>query len=252
MQRLQRKGNFRPGVRGFSCLLMATLTVLLQQTAYSATLPETQATQWVGQHVRAYARQQGWQQVTVRPKVTFFTAENRLRPCLSGLSFSAPVESAPVTRFPLLISCSDPAGNWKVRAEATASITLQAITPSDNLPAGTVLSPDNTQTTQIQLQPGQRPDILTRPEDMMQMALKRPLAAGQPVTLNLLKAPLLIRREQPITLLIRQPDLELSAPGIALQNGVRGALIKVKNSSSGRVIVGKVINEQQVSVRAAE
>ena len=86
----------------------------------------------------------------------------------------------------------------------------------------------------------------------MKMALKRPLAAGQPVTLHLLKAPLLIRREQPITLLIRQPDLELSAPGIALQNGVRGALIKVKNSSSGRVIVGKVINEQQVSVRAAE
>lgn len=252
MQRLQRKGNFRPGVRGFSCLLMAILPVLLPQMAYSATPPETQATQWVGQYVRAYARQQGWQQVTVRPKVVVFTAENRLPPCLSGLSFSTPARNAPVTRFPLLISCTDPAGSWKARAEATVSITLQAITPSDDLAAGTVLSQDNTQTSQIQLRPGQRTDILTRPEDMMQMALKRSLAAGQPVTLSLLKAPLLIRREQPVTLLIRQPDLELSTPGIALQNGVRGAIIKVKNSSSGRVIAGKVINEQQVSVTAVE
>lgn len=169
-----------------------------------------------------------------------------------GLTFSAPARNAPVTRFPLLISCADPAGSWKTRAEAISSITLQAIVTADDLPAGTVLSPDNTKTTKVQILPGQRPGILTRAEDIMQMALKRSLPAGQPLTLSVLKAPLLIRREQPVTLLIRQPGLELSAPGVALQNGVRGAIIKVKNSSSGRVLIGKVINEQQVSVRAIE
>lgn len=252
MPRPMRKRNFRPDVRGISCRLMTILLMFSPLAARSETSVETQAEQWVGQQVRAYALQQGWQQVTVRPKVSFFTGENRLQPCPSGLTFSAPARNAPVTRFPLLISCADPAGSWKTRAEAISSITLQAIVTAHDLPAGTVISPDNTKTTKVQILPGQRPGILTRAEDIMQMALKRSLPAGQPLTLSVLKAPLLIRREQPVTLLIRQPGLELSAPGVALQNGVRGAIIKVKNSSSGRVLIGKVINEQQVSVRAIE
>lgn len=46
----------------------------------------------------------------------------------------------------------------------------------------------------------------------------------------------------------RQGNIEVNAPGIALQNGVLGDKIRVRNSSSGKIVVGEVMDANNVRI----
>ena len=76
----------------------------------------------------------------------------------------------------------------------------------------------------------------------------RIIRAGSPVTLNLFRSPMVIQTNQPVRLRIRYHGVEASAKGIAMTRGRVGDMIRVKNESSGKIITGKVIDEQTVEV----
>lgn len=74
------------------------------------------------------------------------------------------------------------------------------------------------------------------------------IRAGSPVTLNMFRAAMVIKVNQPVRLLIKYNGVEASAKGIALIRGRVGEIIRVKNESSGKVVTGKVIDENTVEV----
>ena len=76
----------------------------------------------------------------------------------------------------------------------------------------------------------------------------RIIRAGSPITLNLFRSPMVIQTNQPVRLRIKYHGVEASAKGIALTRGRVGDMIRVKNESSGKIITGKVIDEQTVEV----
>ena len=74
------------------------------------------------------------------------------------------------------------------------------------------------------------------------------IRAGSPVTINMFRAAMVVQTNQPVRLRIRYHGIEASAKGIAMNRGRVGEMIRVKNESSGKIITGKVVDEQTVEV----
>ena len=76
----------------------------------------------------------------------------------------------------------------------------------------------------------------------------RMIRAGSPLTMAMFQTAQVIETNQPVRLLIKYHGVTASAKGIALGRGRVGKMIRVKNESSGKIITGKVIDEQTVEV----
>ncbi|SEQ91952.1 flagella basal body P-ring formation protein FlgA [Rosenbergiella nectarea] len=239
-------------IRTAGYALLGSFIVVFVNPAWAASPIEPQATRWVEQQIQLIGQQQGWQSLQSKASVELFNANNRLSSCNTPLVFSAPLLAQSPTRFPLVISCNSPSGSWKMRAQVNVEIRVAAVVAVTALPVGTLLTTDNIQLIPVTLKPGTRIRVMTHTDDALQMTLKRAVSAGQPLTPLLLDMPKVISRNQAVTLVIQQEDLELTTGGVALQNGSKGATIRVKNSGSGRVVSGTVMDAQRVLVHVIE
>lgn len=251
MRPIKRKENFRFILTLYSAL-MSSILIVSVSPAWAASPIEKQATLWVEQQIHSMGQQQGWQSLQSEATIQLFTPANRLSTCNIPLVFSAPLLPQSPTHFPLLISCPSSSGEWKIRAQANVTLRLEAVVAVTALPAGTLLSAENIQLRPVTLKPGTRPRVMTQIEDALQLTLKRAVSAGEPLSPLLLATPKLISRNQLVTLVVRQDGLELTTAGIALQNGGKGARIRVKNSGSGRIVSGTVLDAQQVLIPVIE
>ena len=251
MSLVKRKRDFR-FARFISITLWGSLLGAWANLASAAMPIDRQATQWVDQQIQQLGQQQGWQSLRSVANVQLFNANNHLSSCGTPLVFTAPLLPQSPTRFPLVISCNSPSGSWKIRAQANVEIHLAAVVAVTALPAGTILTTNDIQMMPVVLQPGTRARVMTQIEAAQQMSLKRAVVAGQPLSPLFLSSPQLIARNQAITLVIQQEGLELTTAGVALQHGGKGDTIRVKNSGSGRIVSGTVMNAQQVLIRIIE
>lgn len=79
---------------------------------------------------------------------------------------------------------------------------------------------------------------------------RHPLPAGQPLRATDLQVPVVIKRNEPVLIVLERPGLYLTAEGKALEDGGQGALIHVVNIQSNRTIDAVVLGSGQVAVRA--
>lgn len=77
---------------------------------------------------------------------------------------------------------------------------------------------------------------------------KRSLKAGTALNPSMVDLPLIIQRGQLVTLRVEHPGLAVNMKGIALKKGRKGDVIKVKNSSSNRVLFGTVVHADLVLI----
>ena len=82
---------------------------------------------------------------------------------------------------------------------------------------------------------------VTRHEDIVGHTARRPVTAGVPVRMTDLKPNLLVTKGNLITLMVLSGNMTLTARGEALDSGTEGAVIRVRNSHSKRVIEAKVV-----------
>ena len=91
-------------------------------------------------------------------------------------------------------------------------------------------------------------DALTKAEGWDFMELNRNIIAGEILRQRHLRKAKLVRRNDPVTITIRNASLEIVTSGTSLQDGYYGQRIKVINLESGRSILGKVIGRGEVEV----
>lgn len=91
--------------------------------------------------------------------------------------------------------------------------------------------------------PTRRASVTTvsRHEDIVGQTARRPLTAGVPIRLTDLKPNLLVKKGDTITLMVRTGVMTLTARGKALESATEGAVIRVKNSQSDKVVEAKVV-----------
>ncbi len=85
-------------------------------------------------------------------------------------------------------------------------------------------------------------------QDVAGMAIKRRMSAGSFVTLSDLTEPVLIERNEIVTMIFRVGRLQLTTRGRALSEGSKGGIVPVMNLESKRIIDAEIMGDGIVSV----
>ncbi|MDN3921558.1 flagellar basal body P-ring formation chaperone FlgA [Roseateles violae] len=84
------------------------------------------------------------------------------------------------------------------------------------------------------------PDPLSDADAVVGMSPRSSLRAGQALQKRQLAEAILVKRGERLRIVARNETIEVQAPGEALDNGALGAVIRVRNSNTGRVISARV------------
>lgn len=80
------------------------------------------------------------------------------------------------------------------------------------------------------------------------LMVRRPLTAGTIVNDNSLEKPVVVKNGSTVSLIARIGDIEVRTVGRALQNGAEGAVIRVQNVNSKKIVSARVLDDAAVQV----
>lgn len=97
-----------------------------------------------------------------------------------------------------------------------------------------------------------RKDTVTEPGALVGKSARRVISARRPIRATEVIAPKVIEKGAAVEMVYRTPYIAIRTSGEALEDGTTGALIRVKNSDSGRAVSAKVISAGRVEVSPTE
>jgi flagellar basal body P-ring formation protein FlgA len=95
-----------------------------------------------------------------------------------------------------------------------------------------------------------RGDVATSVKDLIGLATRRPLRAGELVRTSDLTKPEIVQRNEAVTLVYETPGLMLTIRGKAMDSGTQGDLINVLNLQSKRTVQGTITGPGRVTIAA--
>ena len=123
----------------------------------------------------------------------------------------------------------------------------EAVVAQRRILAGDVIRPGDVRVQRVAAL-GQREALASDVEQVMGLALRHPLNAGQSVALAELARPVLVQKGALVQIALSAPGLSLAATGTATEPGGMGERIGVLNPASGAVVEAEVIGPDQVRV----
>lgn len=151
---------------------------------------------------------------------------------------SAPYEEKNLSHMNYSVTCSGQAP-WKINVTVKPDIYVPVAMPKEEIERGQILDPSLLMMRKYNVS-NQHGDLIFKPEDVTGMTAKRTLSAFKPITLAQLQQPLLVKRDQDVTIISQIGDITAQTSGIALKNGHKGDVIKVRNANSQRVVSAAV------------
>jgi flagella basal body P-ring formation protein FlgA len=135
--------------------------------------------------------------------------------------------------------------------DVSGSIELMIAAPHINasLPAGTLLSADNIEMRPVPLKFVESAGV-PRLEDVVGKTLVRQSRQGMMLKASDVSVPLLISKNDPVTIYFRQGPMTLTVKGQAVTGAAAGGLVQVINLMSKRVISARAISAGAVEVSA--
>lgn len=85
-----------------------------------------------------------------------------------------------------------------------------------------------------------RKDTITDAKALIGQSPRFGVSAGRPIHQGEISAPLLIKRGDAVEMFYSTPYIKIKTSGVALEDGAKDALIRVKNSKSERAVSGRV------------
>ena len=142
-------------------------------------------------------------------------------------------------------------GARRFRENVTFDVRLfeNAVIAKQDIARGDALAAANVELQRVELKHWPSTQIAQLDEAIGSKAL-RPIAAGTPVAASMIAMPPLVRRGRPVKLIYRVRCLQLTASGIARQDGARGEVISVENDVSRKRLTGTVIGAGEVLIRS--
>lgn len=138
----------------------------------------------------------------------------------------------------------------KVKANLALRIELQALAPvavaASSLPRGAVLSPKDVRLVEKDIT-GLR-EYYKVTETLLGKGLRRAVKSGEVIHEGMLATLPVVRRGELVTMTVRSGALVLTASGLALDNGGLGEAIRVRNNSSQKEVVGRIVAPGKVDL----
>lgn len=181
-------------------------------------------------------------EVRVRP------LDRRLRPqhCGERLTLIRPPNSRPLGPVSYGVRCTHPVP-WTLYLRADVSATINVPVLREALPRETVLTADDIAMRE-EVITARAADLITDRDQLIGMALRRPLAAGKPLYRGSVARPRIVERGQTVTLVAGGGGFEVRMQGKAMGSGAEGDRLWVTNLSSGRRLEGIILADGSIRV----
>lgn len=136
---------------------------------------------------------------------------------------------------------------WTVYIPANIQIFAEILTTSRPISRGDMITAADLIARRQEISKLKRGYYRQR-EDVIGKLAARSLPAGTPLSPRMLKAQLLVRRGDDVTILASVGSLQVRSKGTALQNAAMGERISVRNTRSKRIIEGVAIKPGTIQV----
>jgi len=137
---------------------------------------------------------------------------------------------------------------WTIYVPAQIKIFADVIAVTQPLLRGTQISATDIMFVRQELDQ-LRSGYFTKKDAVIGKILTQNLAAGHAITPKRIKAAILVRRGEKVTIEVSMGALKVSGKGKALNDAARGERVSVRNSQSKRVIQGIVTKPGTVAVQ---
>ena len=225
------------------------LLLALQAGAGQAAPAGTQIEQALHRHLQPLlereARQMGWREPRLSLDLTLPAAASELPTCARAVrvqNLSGRQELLARQRFRL--TCTQP--HWSQDVAAQAKVSVLLLVARHTLDRDQALGAEDVKLARQELARHDR-GFFGRVEQVVGQTAKRRIRPGQTLTNELLDAPLWVRRGQSVTIIARHDGIEASTLGVALANGSEGEIVRVRNSSSEKIVDVQVVGDGVVT-----
>jgi len=182
------------------------------------------------------------------PQIEMGSLDSRLRlkQCEGSLNAFGKVANTGLGNQTVGVKCQSPVA-WTVYVPVKIKVFKSVIVTTRPLTTNQVIT-----ATDIKLQNWDlstlRQGYIESRNEVIGMALKHPIAMGVAVNSYNLKKQKLVRRGEQITLMASIGDMDVRMMGIALSDASLGQRVRVRNSSSKRIVEGVVNASGMVNV----
>ncbi|TDO98208.1 flagellar basal body P-ring formation chaperone FlgA [Marinomonas balearica] len=143
------------------------------------------------------------------------------------------------------ISCLSP--TWKSFIPVSQSILIDGIKASTPISRGTAITSSNTTIGKVDITTI-RGHIYTLKTPPYGLIASRNIRINTFITDSITKQPILVKKGARVLIIAQSGLISVKMNGTAMENGVKGQQIRVKNVSSGRIVYGKVVSDSEVLV----
>src|SRR5690606_20233037 len=231
--------------RAGGTLLASLLLVLSAQAQTAADKPATSVQ--VSDAIQRYlADMQGERYSRMEADVQPLDSRLRLSPCDQPLAVDHYPRERTGGRITFKVSCSGP-DSWSVRIPASVQLFDDVVVAATGIPMGSQIGPRDVQLQEMDV------SLLYRGyfgsiDDVKGFIAKRPIPAGQVLSATLVNPANVVTKGEKVTILAESSGVSTGAMGEALADGALGDLIQVRNSSSSRVVEGRISGPGLVKV----
>jgi flagella basal body P-ring formation protein FlgA len=169
--------------------------------------------------------------------------DNRLRlePCPESIIFNLQDPTGLGGSVSIQARCPGPEG-WAVHVPAQVLIYRHIPVAARTIARGEYLNETHLTNNLINVS-SIRQGYALSPEHILGKEAKRNIGQGEPFKTSSLDAPTAIKRGETVTLQAKAGGIKVMSSGIALADGRVGQKIRVRNSSSERIVTGVVLNQ---------
>lgn len=162
----------------------------------------------------------------------------------------AATPSGPVTQGKVVMRVSCPVSGRSVSAAVEAKVEQWREVPvaSRTLPRGSLIALGDLAMARMDI--ARLPiDSVSDQTQVMGLATTQDIGAGEVLRRSKIAVPPMVTNGSRVTMRYRSGALLVTASGTALENGIEGQEIRVRNESSRRTITGKVIEPGLIEIR---
>lgn len=209
----------------------------------SASQIETQIEQFIKQ-VEYKRLQSTYPNARINIYIQNKVALNYLPDCQQPISIENQRPEA-TSRTSYGISCSSP--TWKSYVPVTQEIFVKGIKAIAPIPRGSTINQKNTVIGETNLN-NIRGHLYTIANPPYGLIAARNIRINTFLTDQLTELPNLVKKGSRVLIVAQSDNISVRMNGTALEDGVEGQQIRVKNTSSGRIVYGKVVSDSEVLV----
>ncbi|WP_229258838.1 flagellar basal body P-ring formation chaperone FlgA [Duganella flavida] len=185
------------------------------------------------QHVVRWAEAAGLSEPQV--SVTVLPGTRPLAACGQAVTVQGADTRLP-SRMRFIAVCAG-ANGWRYEFIVRALVSARIAVMASDVAAGKVLADEDVLLERHDI--SAISDSISDPQEAVGMSGKRTLRAGEILRKGLLSAPTMVKRGEPVRIVARREQIEVSMAGEALDAGARGDTVRVRNAN-GTVIRARV------------